>query len=168
MKEVAAQPLSRNESAASDGQIGSARSNGAKVVVVDDQRTNVEEGHSAKNTEPASTCSVDKSALAFPEPKRVRDKDHLRRVAAQPCLVCNAAPSDPHHIRFAQTRAMGRKVSDEFTVPLCRAHHRELHRSGNEAAWWHNMGIEPLDMARLIWEESETRRARTPSPAQSQ
>jgi hypothetical protein len=165
---AATQPSSRNESVASGGQIGSARSNGAAGGVVDDQRINVAEGPSAKNTGAASTYRVDKSALTFPEPKRIRDKDHLRRVAAQPCLVCNATPSDPHHVRFAQTRAMSRKVSDEFTVSLCRTHHRELHRSGNEAAWWHNMGIEPLGMARQIWEESETRQARSPSPAQSQ
>ena len=42
------------------------------------------------------------------------------------------ARSDPHHLRFAQPRALGLKVSDEFTVPLCRGHHRELHRAGNE------------------------------------
>jgi hypothetical protein len=36
-------------------------------------------------------------------------------------------PSDPHHLRFAQPRALGLKVSDEFTVPLCRDHHRQVH-----------------------------------------
>ena len=41
--------------------------------------------------------------------------------------------------------------SDEFTVPLCRAHHRELHRAGKEAAWWTQMGIEPLAAARELW-----------------
>ena len=80
---------------------------------------------------------IDKNLLAFPEPRRVRDKDHLRFVAAQPCLLCSATPSDPHHVRFAQPRAMSRKVGDDFTVPLCRKHHRDLHDSGNEAAWWH-------------------------------
>jgi hypothetical protein len=43
-------------------------------------------------------------------------------------------PSDPHHRRFAQSRAIGRKISDEFTVPLCRGHHRELHRSSIDAS----------------------------------
>ena len=56
--------------------------------------------------------------------------------AKQPCLIRGRSPSDPHHLRFTQTRALGRKVSDEFTVPLCRGHHREVHRSGDEAAWW--------------------------------
>ena len=63
---------------------------------------------------------IDKSVLAIAEPKRLRDKAHLKFVASQPCLVCGRQPSDPHHLRFAQPRAIGLKVSDEFTVPLCR------------------------------------------------
>jgi hypothetical protein len=75
---------------------------------------------------------IDKSVLAIPEPKRLRDKAHLKYVASQPCLICGKQPSDPHHLRFAQPRAIGLKVSDEFTVPLCRSHHRNLHQSSNE------------------------------------
>ena len=70
------------------------------------------------------------------------------------CLVCGLKPADAHHLKFAQPRAIGLKVSDEFTVPLCRGHHRELHNSGNERAWWHDMGIEPLPIAKRLWEES--------------
>jgi ERF superfamily len=62
---------------------------------------------------------------------RLRDKEHCRFVLRQPCLVCGRVPSDPHHLTFTQPRAMGRRVSDEFTVPVCRVHHRELHRSGD-------------------------------------
>jgi hypothetical protein len=94
---------------------------------------------------------IDKSALAFPEPRRIRDKEHLRFVATQPCLICGRCPCDPHHLRFAQTRALGRRASDEFTVPLCRGHHRELHRSGNEATWWKKSGIDPMPAARVLW-----------------
>ena len=101
-----------------------------------------------------SQRGIDKSALTFGEPRRVRDKVHLRHVGAQPCLLCSARPADPHHLRFAQVRALGRKVSDEFTVPLCRKHHREVHHSGNEAAWWHDMGIDPIAIARELWEET--------------
>ena len=97
---------------------------------------------------------VDKSTLALGEPRRLRDKDHLRHVAAQCCLVCGTVPADAHHVRFAQPKAFGRKVSDEFTVPLCRAHHRELHHVGNERTWWHDMGIDPLPIARRLWGES--------------
>jgi ERF superfamily len=82
---------------------------------------------------------------------RLRDKDHRKFVASQPCLVCGRFPADAHHLRFAQPRALGRKVSDEFTVPVCRVHHRELHRHGDEAAWWHKTKIDPLPIARRLW-----------------
>ena len=83
-------------------------------------------------------AQIDKSLLTIAEPKRLRDKAHLRFVASQPCLVCGRQPSDPHHLRFAQPERLGLKVSDEFTVPLCRGHHRQLHQAGNEVAWWEN------------------------------
>src|SRR4029078_11706441 len=85
---------------------------------------------------------IDKSVLVLAEPKRRRDKSHLRFVASQPCLVCGRHPSDPHHLRFAQPRALGVKVSDEFTVPLCRGHHRQLHQMGDEIAWWKNLNVD--------------------------
>jgi len=94
---------------------------------------------------------VDKSALLLPEPRRVRDKGHVKFVSTQPCLVCGRQPADAHHLRFAQHPALGRKVSDEFTVPLCRGHHRELHRCGDEAKWWSNSGLTPLTVAATLW-----------------
>ena len=84
----------------------------------------------------SAAAQINKSVLVFPEPRRVRDRDHIRHVIKQPCLICGRRPSDPHHLRFAQSRALGRKASDEFTVPLCRAHHREVHRCGDEGLWW--------------------------------
>jgi ERF superfamily len=99
-------------------------------------------------------CSIDKSVLTLPEAKRRRDRQHLRFVTKQPCLICGREPSDPHHLRFAQPRGLGQKVSDEFTVPLCRSHHRELHRAGKEAAWWTQRGIEPLATAAKLWLET--------------
>ena len=98
--------------------------------------------------------SIDKSVLAMPEPRRVRDRDHVKLVAQQPCLICGRKPSDAHHLRFTQSRALSRKVSDEFTVPLCRGHHREVHRCGNEAGWWENIGADPTIAARALWLES--------------
>jgi hypothetical protein len=82
---------------------------------------------------------------------RLRDKDHLKFVSKQACLVCGREPSDAHHLRFAQPRALGRKVSDEFTVPVCRLHHRELHRHGDEAAWWTGLNIDPVPIAFALW-----------------
>ena len=98
--------------------------------------------------------SIDKSQLAIAEPKRLRDKVHLKFVTSQPCLVCGRQPTDPHHLRFAQPRAIGLKVSDEFTVPLCRGHHRQLHQAGNEVAWWEALKINALETAKQLWEQS--------------
>jgi hypothetical protein len=97
------------------------------------------------------TSFVDKSILALPAPRRIRDREHVKSVAKQPCLVCGRRPADAHHLRFAQVPALGRKVSDEFTVPLCRGHHREVHRCGDEAAWWEKTGIDPTAAARVLW-----------------
>ena len=97
---------------------------------------------------------VDKSALKIAEPRRYRDKEHLRFVAQQACLVCGRKPSDPHHLRFMQPQALGRKVSDEFAVPLCRIHHRAAHRSGDERAWWRQVGIDPVEVARELWRKA--------------
>jgi hypothetical protein len=96
---------------------------------------------------------VDKGVLTLSEPRRIRDRAHVRHVAKQPCLVCGRRPSDAHHLRFAQNRALGSKVSDEFTVPLCRGHHREVHRFTDEVGWWQRAGINALTAARKLWLE---------------
>jgi ERF superfamily len=99
-------------------------------------------------------ASIDKSALSIPEPRRLRDKVHIKYVTKRPCLICGRQPSDPHHLRFAQQPALGRKVSDEFIVPLCRTHHREVHRSSDEIAWWKQSGIDALAAAQRLWRET--------------
>ena len=108
----------------------------------------------SSSVERTSANGIDKSQLIHPEPRRFRDRDHVKFVARQACLICGRRPSDAHHLRFAQHRALGRKVSDEFTVPLCRGHHREVHRSGNEARWWKKTGIDPTVPARALWLET--------------
>jgi hypothetical protein len=85
---------------------------------------------------------------------RLRDKEHRKFVSRQPCLVCGRTPSDPHHLRFVQPYALGRRVSDEFTVPLCRVHHRDLHRQGDEAAWWGKLSIDPVPLALKLWQDT--------------
>ena len=142
------------------------RSLAAKNILTEGDSKHIEEAFQAKlttlqadDTEPKATATVvgsestpastiaaeraDKSVLALSEPRRIRDKVHLRFVTKQACLVCGRQPCDAHHLRFAQPRALGRKVSDEFTVPLCRVHHREVHRIGDEAAWWKKVVIDP-------------------------
>jgi ERF superfamily len=96
----------------------------------------------------------DQGAAALTKPVRKRDKAHRDFVCSQPCLICGRRPSDAHHIRFGQPRALGRKVSDEFTVPLCRVHHRDLHRRSDEKAWWEAAKIEPMAIAQRLWRET--------------
>jgi hypothetical protein len=106
--------------------------------------------------------AVDKSVLTIAEPRRYRNKEHLRFVAQQACLVCGRKPSDPHHLRFMQPRALGWKVSDEFVTPLCRIHHRAVHRVSDERAWWKLAGIDPVKVARKLWRNSRLKRTSLP------
>jgi hypothetical protein len=103
---------------------------------------------------------IDKSILTIAAPRRYRNREHLRYVAQQACLVCGRKPSDPHHLGFTQPRALSRKVSDEFAVPLCRGHHRAVHRSHDERAWWRQAGIDPIKVARRLWKETRGMRPR--------
>jgi hypothetical protein len=104
-----------------------------------------------ESTDAGQAKGIDKSILTVAAPRRYRNREHLRYVAQQACLVCGRKPSDPHHLSFTQPRALGRKVSDEFAVPLCRGHHRAVHRSRDERAWWRQAGIDPIKVARRLW-----------------
>ncbi len=117
----------------------------------DDPSTQRAEHPARRGKKQHRASTVDKSVLALPAPRRIRDRDHVKSVAKQSCLVCGRHPADAHHLRFAQSHALGRKVSDEFTVPLCRGHHREVHRCGDEVAWWKKSGIDPSVAARVLW-----------------
>lgn len=99
---------------------------------------------------------IDKSQLRLSIERRIRDKDHLRRVAELPCLICNRQPSHAHHLRFAQRRGLGQKVSDEFVVPLCALHHGDLHRSASEQAWWERQRVDPLPISAELWTKSRS------------
>jgi hypothetical protein len=121
----------------------------------------------AQNSVDATSTSIDKSALAIAAPRRLRDEEHLAFVATLPCLICARTPSQAHHLRFAQPRAIGLKVSDEFTVPLCRGHHRQLHQIGNEIPWWENLKIKPLEIAKELWDQTRPKATaidNTPAP----
>ena len=135
-----------------------------KNTLIDDDAKLIERAFEAKLTALRSSnadgaiapfqAKIDKSLLAIPELRRLRDKIHLRFVAKQPCLVCERQPCDAHHLRFTQSRGLGLKVSDEFTVPLCRAHHREVHRATLEIEWWQRLGIDATGIARTLWNET--------------
>jgi hypothetical protein len=111
---------------------------------------------SASASQPSDNASGN-SIAQTPEPRRVRDKEHLSFVASLPCLVCGRVPGEPHHIRFAQPRAMGSKPGDQWVVPLCRTHHRALHDAGDEQAWWQSAKIDPLAEAERLWQQHQGR-----------
>jgi hypothetical protein len=134
-------------------------SESAEVVNVDPPESFSAGGEEIGKTDDsgADQVGIDKSALTVAAPRRYRNREHLRYVAQQACLVCGRKPSDPHHLRFTQPRALGRKVSDEFAVPLCRGHHRAAHRSRDERAWWRQVGIDPIKIARRLWKATHGR-----------
>jgi ERF superfamily protein len=111
----------------------------------------LQENVTTENRDEDPTTGIDKSVLAVAAPRRYRNREHLRSVAKQPCLICGRKPSDPHHLRYLQPRALGRKASDEFAIPLCRSHHRAVHRARDERAWWREAGIDPVKVARRLW-----------------
>jgi hypothetical protein len=108
------------------------------------------------------------SVLPHGYPHRIRDRGHLKFVTNQLCLKCARWPSDAHHVTFAQPRAMGMKVSDEFAVPLCRLHHREVHHARNELAWWKDLKIDPIEVARKLWQENHSKSEASKLPEQDQ
>jgi hypothetical protein len=143
---------------------------GSEIASIEDLQTAPSDMAStgSKRIHQSASQGIDKSVLALGTPKRHRNKDHLRFVIQQPCLLCGRKPSDAHHIRFVQPRALGRKASDEFTVPLCRSHHRSVHRAGNEQVWWQQAGIDPLKVASKLWKHTHTDERRIePDPARA-
>ena len=116
-------------------------------------------GHKVKTVAKPSAnprSAIDKSQLNLPEPRRLRNKAHLKFVASQPCTICGRRPVEAHHLTFTQPKAMGRKVSDEFAVPLCVGHHRELHRFGDERNWWQKRRMDPAEVARDLWQTTRS------------
>ena len=109
---------------------------------------------------------IDKSVLTISEPKRIRSREHLRFVAQQPCVICGRTPAHAHHIRYAQSRGLALKVSDEFTVPLCAIHHSQNHATGDERRWWHERKIDPLAVAHQLWAQTHSSKAATTLPGE--
>jgi hypothetical protein len=148
------------------------RSSEAAVASSDDLSVPQIEGGrviaTSESTDQVQPKGIDKSFLAVAAPRRYRSREHLRYVMQQPCLVCGRKPSDPHHLRHMQPRALGRKASDEFAVPLCRVHHRAAHRAGDELAWWKAAGIDPIKVARRLWKETRVNEGRMPVEAITQ
>jgi ERF superfamily len=145
------QPVREQSGPGQDGEDPCSKARGA---VAAKERGEEPPKRKSKHPRAKTASTIDKAVLALPEPRRIRDREHVRFVAQQPCLICGRQPCDAHHLRFAQSRALGRKVSDEFTVPLCRGHHREVHRRGDEVAWWNAAGVDPRPIAHDLWQRT--------------
>jgi hypothetical protein len=140
----------------SSSQIAKSSNDGSSITQV----AGPEEILTAESSGGDRANGIDKSVLAVAAPRRYRNREHLRFVARQACLVCGRKPSDPHHLRYLQPRALGRKASDEFTVPLCRVHHHAVHRAGDERAWWKESGIDPIKVASKLWKRTRANEGR--------
>lgn len=66
----------------------------------------------------------------MPKPIRWQSSHYLSFVRELPCCVCRRGPAEAHHVRINGNSGTGSKPSDFWTIPLCRAHHAELHLTG--------------------------------------
>jgi len=67
------------------------------------------------------------SFMLRPKRRRWVNEKYTRWVKTQPCACCNQPADDPHHLIGHGQGGMGTKAHDLFVIPLCRAHHDELH-----------------------------------------
>lgn len=99
---------------------------------------------------------IDKSLFDSSIEPRHRSPKHLKLIRELSCCICKTDYDiHAHHLTFTQHAAMGLKVCDSKTVPLCMFHHMELHQQyGNERKFWLNYCLEPTIYAALLWNKS--------------
>jgi len=150
--------LAAKDARRSSAEESKSREQGVSAVQVtasNSDRGKSRDGRTGEKAVDGVARHIDKSKLPISVPRRIRDKEHLRYVASKPCIICGRSPGHAHHLRYAQPRAMGRKVSDEWTVPLCSTHHRSLHSCGNEKQWWAERGLDPIAHAVRLWRDTQ-------------
>jgi hypothetical protein len=103
---------------------------------------------------------------------RIRCEAHLVYVRRQYCCVplCRERPCEPHHLRSCtDPEAMGLKSGDNWTVPLCHAHHvgpGGVQDSPNEQAWGDQHGVHLFSLAALLWADSVRAKRHLPRDSQ--
>ncbi len=88
------------------------------------------------------------SFMLRPKRRRWVNERYTRWVKSQPCVCCGRPADDPHHIIGYGQGGTGTKAHDLFVIPLCRAHHDELHR--DTAAFEHQHGLQPEMLLRTL------------------
>jgi len=84
---------------------------------------------------------------------RLKDKIYLKWVSSQPCLLCLTPKCQAHHLTFAMPRGFGQKTGDQWAVPLCPAHHSQLHTCGKgEKDFWKYLDIDAEVIATTLYQ----------------
>lgn len=88
--------------------------------------------------------------------ERVRDAGHMARVRELPCaagdlLGDEARCSGRIEADHAGLRAMGRKASDDSTIPMCSLHHRERHDFAGVFRDWSRAQMRAWLDAQIAW-----------------
>jgi len=84
---------------------------------------------------------------------RLKDKSYLKWVSSQPCLLCLTPKCQAHHLTFAMPRGFGQKTGDQWAVPLCPAHHSQLHTCGKgEKDFWKDLDIDAEVIATTLYQ----------------
>lgn len=83
---------------------------------------------------------------------RQKDLKRLAWLRTQPCVICGAINTEAAHIRIGsinhgkRSTGMAEKPSDQWTLALCNAHHREQH-SMAELSFWSKYDLDPFLLA---------------------
>lgn len=87
----------------------------------------------------------------MPRSERFRSKKHMAVVRSHGCCICKNPVADAHHLRsVGHLASAALKNGDDFTIPLCRRHHDELHVHGDEQIFLALHGIDVLLILRQI------------------
>ena len=86
---------------------------------------------------------IDKSALTFGEPVRIRDRQYLDSIQGSTCWACGAPGAIGAHMRWGNEGGTALKPSDDLVCPLCNdCHMKQEDNPGPE--WWVEHVLKPI------------------------
>lgn len=105
-----------------------------------------------------SSADIQEQGVDFFRNANLRWPEHLARVRLLPCCLCLIYSRDveAHHLCISDERGVGLKASDKWAVPLCRAHHNEVHTHGtrHHGEWFYENGVDDVQLATALWTAS--------------